>query len=58
MTVMLLSHEKLARRQSFAEEGYEGVLLPAGAGSVALLTRGGAVHETTEAAVLSAVRWK
>jgi hypothetical protein len=55
---MLLSHEKLAGRESFAEEGYEGVLLPAGEGSVALLTRGGAVPETTEAAVLGAVRWK
>ena len=58
VTVMLLSHEKLKRRQAFAEEGYEGVLLPAGEGSVAVLTRGGAVHETTESAVLSAVRWK
>jgi hypothetical protein len=58
VTVMLLSHEKLKTRQSFAEQGYEGVLLPAGEGSVALLTRGGAVPETTEAAVLSAVRWK
>jgi hypothetical protein len=57
VTVMLLSHEKIAARQSFAEEGYEGVLLPAGEGSVALLTRGGAVPATTEAAVLSAVRW-
>jgi hypothetical protein len=58
VTVMLLSHEKIAARESFAEQGYEGVLLPAGEGSVALLTRGGAVPETTEAAILSAVRWR
>lgn len=58
VTVMLLSHEKVARRETFIEEGYEGVLLPAGEGAVAVLTRGGKVRETTEAAVLSAVRWK
>ncbi|HEX6636258.1 MAG TPA: DUF3379 family protein [Steroidobacteraceae bacterium] len=58
VTVMLLGEEKVARRQQFAEEGYEGVLLPAGEGSVALVTRGGAVPQTTEAAVLSAVRWR
>jgi hypothetical protein len=57
VTVMLLANEKLARRQSFAEQGYEGVLLPAGEGSVAVLTRGGAVPQATEAAVLSAIRW-
>lgn len=58
VTVMLLAEEKVARRQEFSEEGYEGVLLPAGEGSVALLTRGGTVPRTTEAAVLSAVRWR
>jgi hypothetical protein len=58
VTVMLLAREKLSARQRFAEEGYEGVLLPAGEGSVALLTRGGSVPATTEAAVLSAVRWQ
>jgi hypothetical protein len=57
VTVMLLSRQKLARRQKFTEEGYEGVLLPAGEGSVAVLSRGGAVPQATEAAVLSAVRW-
>src|SRR5688500_13006843 len=33
MTVMLLAHEKVAARQEFSEDGYRGVLLPAGAGS-------------------------
>lgn len=56
VTVMLLSHEQVSRRQQFAEGGYAGVLLPAGEGSVAVLTRGGAVPQTTEAAVLSAIR--
>jgi hypothetical protein len=56
VTVMLLSHEKVPRRQTFSEDGYEGVLLPAGEGSVAVLGRGGAVPQTTEAAVLSAIR--
>jgi len=58
VTVMLLPGERLAGRQEFAEEGLEGVLLPAGEGSVALLTRGGAVPPATEAALLSAVRWR
>ncbi|HUQ08967.1 MAG TPA: DUF3379 family protein [Steroidobacteraceae bacterium] len=58
VTVMLLSHEKIAARESFEEQGYQGVLLPAGEGSVALLTRGGGVPETTEAEILSAVRWQ
>jgi len=56
VTVMLLPQEKVSRRQEFAEGGYAGVLLPAGEGSVAVLTRGGAVPQTTEAAVLSAIR--
>lgn len=57
MTVMLLAEEKVARRQEFSEEGYAGVLLPSGEGSVALLTRGAGVPAGAEAAVLSAVRW-
>jgi hypothetical protein len=57
VTVMILARQKLKQRQRFSEEGFEGVLLPAGEGSVAVLSRGGAVPEATEAAVLSAVRW-
>lgn len=56
VTVMLLASEKVARRQEFSEGGFAGVLLPAGEGSVAVLTRGGAVSRTTVAAVLSAIR--
>jgi hypothetical protein len=57
VTVMLLAQEKVARRQEFSEEGYEGVLLPAGEGAVAVLTRGVGVPPAIESAVLSAVRW-
>ena len=56
VTVMLLASEKVMHRQEFSEGGYAGVLLPAGEGGVAVLTRGGAVSRTTEAAVLSAIR--
>ena len=58
LTVMLLPGEKVSRRQEFSEDGLEGVLLPAGEGSVAVLTQGGAVGPTTEAALISAVRWR
>lgn len=58
ITVMLLAGERLTRRQTFAEEDLEGVLLPAGDGSVAVLTRGGPLPPATEAALVSAVRWK
>lgn len=57
MTVMLLAHEPVAARQEFSEEGYRGVLLPAGEGSVAVLTRDGAVPAAIEAALVSGVRW-
>ena len=57
MTVMLLAHEKVAKRQEFSESGYQGVLLPAGEGSVALLMRGGKVPDSVATAVVSGVRW-
>ena len=57
MTIMLLAHEKVAARQEFSEDGYRGVLLPAGEGSVAVLMRNGAVPEAISTKVLSGVRW-
>jgi Protein of unknown function (DUF3379) len=61
MTVMLLAHEKVSQRQEFSENGFHGVLLPAGNGSVAILTRSGAVPAAIPAAiesqVVSGVRW-
>lgn len=55
MTVMLLSKEKVSRRRAFAEEGYRGVLLPAGKGSVALLMQSGKVPEDDAARIVGEV---
>jgi len=57
MTVMLLAHQKIAAREEFSEHGYRGVLLPAGEGSVAVLTRDGEVPDAVAAQVVSGVRW-
>jgi hypothetical protein len=40
MTVMLLAHVKSSRAEYFNEDGFRGVLLPADAGSIAVITRG------------------
>jgi hypothetical protein len=39
VTVMILQHEKVSASQQFHEEGYTGLLVPAPAGSVAVLSR-------------------
>jgi Protein of unknown function (DUF3379) len=39
-TVMLLRHEHVRAQQSFNEDGLSGVIVPSGAGSIAVLTRG------------------
>lgn len=57
MTVMLLPHVQVERRQEFSEAGLHGVLLPAGAGGVAVLARGAAVDRADADAMVSAVRW-
>ena len=57
MTVMLLAHEKVGERQEFSEGGFQGVLLPAGEGSVAVLMQNGKVPESVATQVLSEVRW-
>jgi hypothetical protein len=57
VTVMLLAHEKIARRQEFSEGAYRGVLLPAGEGSVAVLSRDGKMPDAAAAKLLSGVRW-
>ena len=56
LTVMLLTHEKVAARTDFAEQGYRGVLLPAGHGSVAVLTRADAVPVDIATGIAAAVR--
>ena len=57
MTVMLLSHVSVSRRELFSENGIEGVLLPSGTGSVAVLSRGGSVDPAEAEALVSGVRW-
>jgi hypothetical protein len=57
MTVMLLAHQKVSARQEFSEEGYRGVLLPAGEGSIAVLTQGGEVPDAVATQVVNGVRW-
>lgn len=59
LTVMLLEHETVVKRREFSADGYRGVLLPAGGGSVAVLAqeaRAAAVPAAAEQ-VVSAVRW-
>lgn len=57
MTVMLLAHQKVSARQEFSEDGYRGVLLPAGEGSVAVLMQDVDVPDAVAAQVVSGVRW-
>ena len=57
VTVMLLPHVPVARREKFSENGLNGVLLPAGTGSVAVLARGASVEAADVDALVSAVRW-
>jgi uncharacterized protein DUF3379 len=57
MTVMLIPHEHVRRRTEFSRDGMSGVLLPAGKGSVALLTRDGQVPQDVADLVVSRVHW-
>lgn len=57
LTVMLIPHEQVRRRTQISRDGMSGVLVPAGQGSVALLTRDGAVSEALADQIVSRVRW-
>lgn len=57
MTVMLLPHEHIEARRTFSQNGMRGVLLPAGEGGVAILTRDGRVPDAIADAVVNDVRW-
>jgi hypothetical protein len=57
LTVMLLPHVSVSRRERFSEDGLSGILLPAGAGSVAVLARGSKVESADADTMVSAVRW-
>jgi hypothetical protein len=57
MTVMLIPHERVMRRTGIEQDGMQGVLLPAGRGSVALLTRNGEISDALAEQIVSRVRW-
>ena len=57
MTIMLIPHEQVRRRTEFSRDGLSGVLLPAGKGSVALLTRNGEIPDDVAGQVVSRVHW-
>ena len=56
LTVMLLPGESVAARTEFSGQGYRGVLLPAGNGAVAVLSRNGAVPESVASEIAGSVR--
>lgn len=57
LTVMILPHVTVTRREKFSEDGLNGILLPAGKGSVAVLARGSEVDAADADSMVSAVRW-
>jgi hypothetical protein len=62
VTVMVLVHERVAKRAEFDEQGYRGVIVPvAGHGSLAVLTRGEATDiktvQSIAARVLASIVW-
>jgi hypothetical protein len=56
VTVMVLSHEKVSAPEKFSSDGYQGELLPAGDGSVALVSRVVPVNEGDARELLSGLR--
>jgi len=56
LTVMLLPHETVAVRTEFSGHGYRGVLLPAGNGAVAVLSRAGVVPDSVAREIAGSVR--
>ena len=56
-TVMILRHEQVSGRRTFHEAGMSGVIVPAGVGSIAVLTRGGGDVEQIAGQMQQDVRW-
>jgi hypothetical protein len=56
ITVMLLAHEKQETATRFSEDGYHGVLLPAGEGSIAVLAPRGREFDAVLPQVLAGLR--
>jgi len=55
VTVMILEHERVRRQETFHEDGYSGLLVPAPTGSVAILSRTPMALEPQAAEVLHAL---
>jgi hypothetical protein len=56
-TVLILRHEHLAARHSFHEAGMSGVLVPAGAGSIAVLAHNSGPVDDVARQMQQDVRW-
>jgi hypothetical protein len=56
-TVMILRHEHVSARRSFQESGMTGIIVPAGAGSIAVLARGGGNLDAIAGQMQQDVRW-
>lgn len=57
VTIMVLPNEDVPSRVRFDEDGYRGVLVPAGKGSIAVLARDGADVEAVVSQALAAVAY-
>jgi hypothetical protein len=57
VTLLLLRHESVKARKDFDEGGYQGVLLPVGAGSIAVLTHGTPLSADLAARVAGLIEW-
>jgi hypothetical protein len=58
VTVLVLAGERVAFRNHFSEEGFTGVLVPAGGGSLAVLSRGDARVDEAARLVMRALHWQ
>jgi hypothetical protein len=57
VTLLLLRHESVKARKDFDEEGYQGVLIPVGAGSIAVLTHGTPLSADLATRVAGLIEW-
>ena len=55
---MLLPHDHVRWRKKFSQDGLKGVLLPAGRGSIAVLSRDGVVPDALADEIVSHVRFE
>jgi hypothetical protein len=57
VTLLLLRHESVKARTDFEENGYQGVLLPVGEGSVAVLTHGSPLSAELGVRIAGLIQW-